>query len=97
MLYENLRIAKSRTASLGFKRLEPLELSEAVERLERADPMMNRANPSVNSEPVLNLSKERSQVRAAHGDSSTGSELKAVEAACREASRTVEPLNPSTY
>ena len=35
MLYENLRIAKSRTASLGFKRLEPLELSEAVERLEQ--------------------------------------------------------------
>jgi hypothetical protein len=30
---------------------------------------------------------------SAHGDSSTGSELKAVEEACREASRTVEPLN----
>jgi hypothetical protein len=28
---------------------------------------------------------------SAHGDSSTGSELKAVEDACREASRTVEP------
>ncbi len=28
---------------------------------------------------------------SAHGDSSTGSELKAVEEACREASRTVEP------
>ena len=27
----------------------------------------------------------------AHGDSSTGSELKAVEEVCREASRTVEP------
>jgi hypothetical protein len=31
--------------------------------------------------------------RAHRGDSSTGSELKAVEEACREASRTVEPLN----
>jgi hypothetical protein len=30
---------------------------------------------------------------SARGDSSTGSELKAVEEACREASRTVEPLN----
>jgi hypothetical protein len=30
---------------------------------------------------------------SAHGDSSTGSELKAGEEACREASRTVEPLN----
>jgi len=30
---------------------------------------------------------------SAGGDSSTGSELKAVEEACREASRTVEPLN----
>ena len=30
----------------------------------------------------------------AHGDSSTGSELKAGEKACREASRTVEPLEP---
>ena len=28
---------------------------------------------------------------SAHGDSSTGSKLKAVEEACREASRTVEP------
>jgi hypothetical protein len=28
---------------------------------------------------------------SARGDSSTGSELKAVEEACREASRTVEP------
>jgi hypothetical protein len=28
---------------------------------------------------------------SAHGDSSTGSELKAVEEACREAPRTVEP------
>jgi hypothetical protein len=32
--------------------------------------------------------------RPAHGDSSTGSELKAVEEACREASRTVEPFAP---
>ena len=31
--------------------------------------------------------------KAPHGDSSTGSELKAGEEACREASRTVEPLN----
>ena len=46
----------------------------------------------VRPEPVLSLSKERAEVRAAHGDSSTGSELKAVEEACREASRTVEPL-----
>jgi hypothetical protein len=29
--------------------------------------------------------------KSARGDSSTGSELKAVEEACREASRTVEP------
>ena len=32
---------------------------------------------------------------SAHGDSSTGSELKAVEEACREASRTVEPCELS--
>jgi len=31
---------------------------------------------------------------SARGDSSTGSELKAVEEACREASRTVEPCAP---
>jgi hypothetical protein len=31
--------------------------------------------------------------RDGHGDSSTGSELKAAEEACREASRTAEPLN----
>jgi hypothetical protein len=31
--------------------------------------------------------------KPAHGDSSTGSELKAVEEACREASRTVEPCD----
>ena len=30
-------------------------------------------------------------MNSARGDSSTGSELKAVEEACREASRTVEP------
>jgi len=41
---------------------------------------------------------------SARGDSSTGSELKAVEEACREASRTVEPgelcastVNPVFY
>jgi len=37
---------------------------------------------------------DRSQgdrLSSAHGDSSTGSELKAVEEACRDASRTVEP------
>ena len=32
---------------------------------------------------------------SARGDSSTGSELKAVEEACREASRTVEPCELS--
>jgi hypothetical protein len=31
--------------------------------------------------------------RTAHGDSSTGSELKAGKEACREAYRTVEPLD----
>jgi hypothetical protein len=54
---------------------------------------LNGAHPSTNSEPVLSLSKERAEVRPAHGDSSTGSELKVVEEACREASRTVEPWN----
>jgi hypothetical protein len=39
------------------------------------------------------MNSGRAPVRTAHGDSSTGSELKAVEGACREASRTVEPLN----
>jgi hypothetical protein len=41
--------------------------------------------------PLRNLG--RAEVRAAHGDSSTGSELKAVEEACRKASRTVAPSN----
>jgi hypothetical protein len=34
---------------------------------------------------------------SARGDSSTGSELKAVEEACREASRTVEPCGLSGH
>ena len=39
----------------------------------------------------------RAEDRAGHSDSSTGSELKAAEEACREASRTAEPLNGLNY
>ena len=45
----------------------------------------------LNRRKALNGAKQYNN-NAGHGDSSTGSELKAVEEACREASRTVEPL-----
>jgi len=44
------------------------------------------------AEGVLRLGSGCAAMKnSARGDSSTGSELKAVEEACREASRTVEP------
>ena len=79
-----------------YELLSHLDSERACTPLSCFDPEKN--SPWRRGKRVLRLSSGCAAMKnSARGDSSTGSELKAVEAACREASRTVEPLNPSTY
>jgi hypothetical protein len=73
--------------------------TDIVERLEPAcefhDLAQDRLRESFDElRMILRRAQDARTSLTAHGDSSTGSELKAVEETCREASRTVEPLEP---